>query len=100
MNTVEVLAEGNAKLKEALRGDIQGSTSKFAIFIFQVPVMLLSYSIISFLVGLSVIVLEPLLGSPSSDEIKVQNTLILKSKKSEFQLTTCDRLPPFTCCIC
>lgn len=60
------------QLVDALKQTVSDKPKFSAMFIFQAPVMLLSYAIISYVVGLSVAVLRPLWTVPWNDEHKVR----------------------------
>lgn len=60
------------QLIDALKQTVSDKPKFSAMFIFQAPVMLLSYAIISYVVGLSVAVLRPLWTVPWNDEHKVR----------------------------
>jgi hypothetical protein len=71
MSTAEIHEDGKVKLMHALRGNRQTSPGKSGVFVLQTPILLLSYSIISYLVGLAVLVIGPLWNHASDRQIKV-----------------------------
>ncbi|KAF2807173.1 uncharacterized protein BDZ99DRAFT_522798 [Mytilinidion resinicola] len=76
INTADIRVGGKKELMESLRGDSQSSSSKFGLFIFQTPILLLSYSIMSYLIGLTLLVVSPLWNHPSVDEMQIASTFI------------------------
>jgi hypothetical protein len=72
MSTADIRHNGKMELMESLRRDSESSPSIIGLFILQAPVLLLSYAIMSYLVGLALMVVSPLWNDPTPDEQKVE----------------------------